>query len=286
MARRRPLYQIPFVVLRAIMVITWRRITRRFFATPENEPEDEASPIGKAGMPLEQLSAPYTRLNITNECIPRPGPHPGNLLLNRIPPEIRHQIFTYVVGGRTLHLVRIRGRIACSTKRRIPWWHDYPLPRHFPTDFDTLDLSLLGTCRQAYIEAIEMVYRSNVFNVEDPAVLVYLYDYHWPSQHFMMIERLEMQWLWRETLFFEPMWERFWGLLATTTKLRSLKICCHPRGHLNTNSWWVRPMLEVHGVRNVEIECQVETPWEPENREIVAQLEDSIRRCMQQNSEA
>lgn len=280
--RNRPLYQIPFFALRALIRVIWRRIIQIFFAAPENEPEDEDTPIGKAGMPLEQLSTLYTRINMTDECIL--GPQTASLLLNRIPLEIRQQIFRYVVGGRTLHLVRVRGRIACSTKRRIPWEYDLPLPRQFPTDFDILSLSLLGTCSQVYLETVEIVYRSNVFNIEDPAVLVYLYDYYWPSQRFMMIQHLEMQWLWTEMSFFGPMWERFWGLLATTTKLRSLKICCVPREGLKINSWWVRPMLKVHGIRDVEIECQIGTPWAPENYEMLARLEDSIRTCMQQAS--
>lgn len=231
-----------------------------------------------SGGPLQSGPVPYIRINITQTTIPEV--RSTSMLLTSIPLEIRQQIFHHVLGGRNLHLVRVPGSVMCSPKRRIPWKSEHPLPEHFPTAFDTLDLALLRTCRQIYIEAISIVYGSNVFNLEDPAVLMFLYEHQWLRSRLMAIKHVEMQWLWNHTHFFEDQWERFWRLISTMT-LRSLKLCCLPRGLLLGDNWWrVRPMLAVHGIRHVEIEFQGVDKWKPEAKDLGVLLEEYVTRSM------
>lgn len=75
----------------------------------------------------------------------------------RLPPEIRDQIWEYVLGGYTLKAVPV----ALDTSPRGDYRY---VPRITPLFQEApLDLNRLGTCRQIYSETAFIPYRSNTF---------------------------------------------------------------------------------------------------------------------------
>lgn len=253
-------------------------LRRKFGASTREFIEPERLPDG---LPLEQAHVLRPRNNVTQISFAISS---TSLFLTRLPMEIRQQIFHYVLGNKTLHLVRIPGKIVCSRKRRKTWVHEFPQPRYFQTDFDIITLSLLRTCRQIYLETVDIVYNSNVFNMEDPAVLVYLHDYYWPAQRTATIRHLEIQWQWEQEQFFEPHWHHFWYLVAFNMSLKSLSVCCEPRGPLSIHANWVRPMLGIRRIKQVHLELQVLTAWKPKNRDLAISLENRIIDSMKQTT--
>jgi hypothetical protein len=121
--------------------------------------------------------------------------------LRQLPPEIRSQIYEYVLGGQTFHLVQVPRRIAhvrCdrnyddgtdlfdATRKCFPLARNRFSPsspvydqsqqtqgevwkRYGPlilNSLSTSNLALLRTCRQIYQEGIHILYRSNVFDFD------------------------------------------------------------------------------------------------------------------------
>jgi hypothetical protein len=121
--------------------------------------------------------------------------------LQRLPPEIRTQIYEYVLGNEVFHLVQVPRRIAhvrCdrtfegssdlfdATRKCFPLCRNRFSPsspvydhsqqtqgevwkRYGPlilNSLSTSNLALLRTCKQIYQEAIHILYRSNVFDFD------------------------------------------------------------------------------------------------------------------------
>ena len=229
------------------------------------------------GVPCHRAPISWPRINITQLPLLSVPNSPISTLL---PLEIRQDIFERTLGGNNLHLIRTPGKIVCSRKRRRLWKFGYPLPKFFTMDFDVVNLSLLRTCRQVYNKAADFVYSSNVFVFEDPATLVFLRDYYCSPRKIAAIKHMEMQWTWNHLGSRDPIWERFWKLAAFEMKLKSLKICCEPRGGLTTTALWAKPMLEVHGIQDFHIELRLFGPVTAEKEDLRIRLENIVTTSM------
>lgn len=118
-------------------------------------------------------------------------------LVAQLPAEIRHIIWVAALGGRVLHIVRIKKRllaIDCATifesigpdldtSHHGCWgltshmanpsgFYQYPRSRH-PARPANL-LPLLQTCRRIYRETISILYETNVIDVNHVDTLEYL----------------------------------------------------------------------------------------------------------------
>lgn len=194
-------------------------------------------------------------------------------LLNKLPLELRLQIYEYVLGGNLLHLIQIPRRIAhvrcralhvpdhsrqCRPASRMPL---HPWLR----TISSANLALLKTCRQIYIEAIDILYTTNTFDINHLSTFI-SFSQTIRSQRLGAITSLHMYWdlgynfvRYGSKKNYQD-WNTFWHVVATQMPgLRDLDICLKRGFQLlpitpSHYEPWVSPMCEVRGLRSVEIE--------------------------------
>ena len=169
-------------------------------------------------------------------------------LLAQLPAEVRRIIWSYAVGRRLLHIVRLPTKllaIECvepmSPERetyhhacwgfhrsfrspRLPGFYGGPLPQHpaQPADF----APLLQTCRMVYREAAPIMYSDNIFDVNHLDTLLYMRR-SILSHRLAEIQSLNMTW----DFFNSPSmggpvdaWTLVCQLLAGLTSLKELTL--------------------------------------------------------------
>ena len=195
-------------------------------------------------------------------------------LFGRLPYELRHLIYLYTLGNQNIHLFRIPeerkiASLRCHVIEHMDRCHQ-KLPSYGK-------LPLLGTCRQIYIEASEVLYTTNVFDVygaENLATFVY-FSRTIPPARLASISSLKIdckadnfrpiRFDYRPTLrslskhiFRAPedqrMWVLLWGVIAAKMPgLKDLHVCLTRTRSwdlkLDLNEEWLEPMLDVRGLR-------------------------------------
>lgn len=112
-----------------------------------------------------------------------PPPSTQNSPLLRLPPELRLQILSHLIAGNTYKPIVPPPYQPIRLDRSAdpaPWYIKWG-----PTN-------LLLTCRQIYVEALEILYGDNTFVIEEPKVLVRLYQGGFSYKCFRMIRRLDV----------------------------------------------------------------------------------------------
>ncbi len=201
-------------------------------------------------------------------------------LLNRLPPEIRLEIYKYVLGGNVLHLVQGKRRIShvrCRASSETDFVRSCrPAAANtgselLPGSTSNANLALLRTCRRVYQEAIDVLYASNTFDVDDPRTLLYLAQTIRP-QRLASITKLHIYcpiqcvfWfphdqnvsLW-EPPYDVTTWELFWHVIAARMpRLAELSICLgvgYSFPPLEVSDIWVRPLLAVRGLKKFDFD--------------------------------
>lgn len=221
----------------------------------------------------------FERLNISQTSFEQSGAVSRSLLFKCLPLELRRLIYTSVFGDRVLHLVRAgeyvghRTVIKQSATRKLFSGCRWVSP-HAPTrGFDIVDLRLLRTCRQIYIEAISILFSTNIFDIQDFSVLVKLDDWYWPPQRVSLIRHLRIVCDPHEE-FVE--WVRFWDSVVTRMRLTSLNLVLW-MGTSKMNDQMLRPTLEVRGIKQVEIRLLCQTShWNA--RVVATEMEQRMMR--------
>lgn len=195
-------------------------------------------------------------------------------LLMRLPIELRLEIYTYVLGGNLLHIFQIPRRLAhkccdampskryfrscCPTTQRSNVRKPYLGP------FSSANIALLQTCRQIYLEAINVLYTTNVFDIDHLQTLVYL-SRSIPPQHFATITTLHISWqVASYAVSFHGQvdgmndWERFCHVVATKMPgLRHFKVSLTHTAplsiHEEADQDWIKPLLEIRGLRTFNL---------------------------------
>lgn len=227
---------------------------------------------------LEQRPAqhPLRRINISQSDLSLSDPQrtqPSCSLFQKLPPEIRARIWEELLGRSVLCF----GKIPEGSKHRrllLPFGHrdtfspslDQKVSDVYDGSDSMLDLRVLRTCHAAYIESMPAVWSSNIIAVFSPFVLLNLHDYILLPSHFSQIRHLQFEWTYVENPEFlngrytadhdGKTWQQFWDLVAHMG-LQSLKVNVgyigppDSEGDINTD--WMKPMLQVKGVRNVSL---------------------------------
>ena len=190
-------------------------------------------------------------------------------LLRRLPIELRLEIYTYVLGGNLLHIFQVPKRLAhkcchttpskgyfrscCPTTQRINVRKGYPGP------FSSANTAILRTCRQIYLEAINVLYTTNIFDIDHLQTLLYL-SKSIPHQHFATISTLHVSWpVTYHAISFHGQvdgmndWERFCHVVATKMPgLRHFKVSLTHSAplsiHEESDQDWIKPLLEIQGL--------------------------------------
>ncbi|KAL8897972.1 MAG: hypothetical protein Q9207_006933 [Kuettlingeria erythrocarpa] len=168
-------------------------------------------------------------------------------LLSRLPLEIRHEIYNYVLGRQDNFLIMVPFKIRAVLDSCT--WDSNHLDH--PERSDPLDIkangqritdprrrfwpqrtALLRTCRQAYVEAVGLLYTRNTFVITHPQML-YRFAKSIPVQRFNLIRNLRISFsasncgvlsYWTFNYWRRAEWEMFWKLVASMDDLRTLKV--------------------------------------------------------------
>lgn len=258
-----------------------------------------------------------------------------SLLLSRLPLEIRLQIYEYVLGGELIHLVQIPKRIAlvhcqlvnqpgncqrfCCPPAIAKWPTNYSDNAHMrrPSDnmgyyiFDVQEIlraslsnanfAFLRTCRQVYMEAINIPYSSNIFEVDDLTTLLY-FSQTIRSQRLSQIKHLQIRWEFfippmqaaaglhhpqREVSHSDDTWVQFWQTVATKmTGLSHLSLRMErEQGDSNVleQKWdarWVTPLLKVYSLKTFDLVISTDQIYDESSNENMRVLVQYLRENM------
>ena len=172
-------------------------------------------------------------------------------LFGRLPFEIRHAIYLYALGGDIVHL----NSTSAVTEMGYPThqWSEQPRPKN--------RLCLLKTCRQIYIEASPVFYSTNTFGIVGAHNLSVFCDFFQTLRK----DRLDSiasvyincQLDASISYVFLQEWRQTWDVLATQMPgLKDVKVrltkTYFPQLNLALEEEWVKPMLEVRGLKRFE----------------------------------
>ena len=229
-----------------------RNVYRKFFSSPL--PSGERAEV--TGPDAQPQSAP---------------------LLTRLPPEIRHKIWREVVGDFLFHLTNIppykhesllRARCcqafstsSTDTSPRCQGSQKEPCFFSGPAETPLNALSLLLTSRQIYTEALDLLYATNVFNIDalEPLQLFI----KWTQQRVQSIQTVHVNIaMWRircrdinqqtEVAFAE--WSLFWELLARWfTGLKHVRLDIYGTSRAGLGERDLEPLLGLRGLKRFEL---------------------------------
>lgn len=134
----------------------------------------------------------------------------------------------------------------------------------------SLDLALLQSCRQIYTEAIDIMYATNLFDLDDVSTLLYLSQTVRP-QRFAAIKYLQLKWelMWppftipesKDPTWFpndDATWKTFWHLIETQMpgllELTFFVQAQYPKADWSLDEGWVQPLLRVRGLKEFRLE--------------------------------
>ncbi|KAL8812550.1 MAG: hypothetical protein Q9200_000950 [Gallowayella weberi] len=204
------------------------------------------------------------------------SPQSVSLFLTRLPLEIRQEIYNYIVGGNLVHVVRKGQHLAhvrCKPGREFDYQRDCrPYASYtchsaassmgFTANGNT---ALLRTCRQVYAEAVRIMYSHNTFDF-DHQDLFLLFSRSLLPQRLRAIRILHLyckekglRWPFLRTGAGPSAWCLTWqvikdempGLQHLRVKIIGEQGSSYPSEDL---AWWVRPMLQVRGLKSFHLE--------------------------------
>ncbi|KAL6718120.1 hypothetical protein ACLMJK_004207 [Lecanora helva] len=287
-----------FINMETALNIAYRAFNHGRTPTQSRQHKKELMYADERVRAVEQrpASLPASRSSLSQTTLAL-HPQASCLLFAILPPEIREKIFSYVLGGRIIHLTHISKRIACQRLEitndqmyddnpptgdiplqmppNIQWENERDrIPK--PGQFSSISLSLLQTCHAIYAEVTPILYNSNTFSMSSPLVLLYLKDHVLLPQRFADIRHLQLvPWVFFDNpelhlkKIYEPYdkqtWPRFWELVSRMN-LTSLGLWLELWGKdedCSLSAEWVQPMLKVKGIKNVGIHLQLRAgAWE------------------------
>ena len=206
-----------------------------------------------------------------------------------LPLEIRRLVYEYVLGGgKAIHLMTtpmgfMKRPIACLVE---------PEPR----DSDQVYTQVLQTCRQIYVEALAIMYTSNVFVSKEGYVPVFPADHYFLPQRIGAIRHLKMYWWFyfgqqyrsrvRYTKSNKPSWQLFWDRIAIHMNLETLELCFKFEkpyewvDELRFDAPWLEPLHKVKVMKDVILEIQWQGYGVPAPEQEVIKLQSDLREIM------
>ncbi|KAF2840360.1 hypothetical protein M501DRAFT_1030584 [Patellaria atrata CBS 101060] len=131
-----------------------------------------------------------------------------SIFFMKLPAELRHQIYADVFGSNIIHLIWIPGRIChvrCTpsisyqnekscmcTNNMDPTYRLWEPPE--PGDASKIDFDLLFTCKQAYMEGIDLLYSLQTFDFFQPSLFMQFSSTVLP-QRLSCITSMRITWL-------------------------------------------------------------------------------------------
>lgn len=204
-------------------------------------------------------------------------------LLTRLPPEIRQEIYVLVVGGNLTHVVRkdqklahVRCKLECETdffrrcrRAAAGTCHD-GAPMLASTSNG--NLALLRTCRQIYIEAVELMYSCNTFDFDHQDLFLFFSRSILPQRLAAIrslnlnleISYIEQPFLWAESA--PKGWTLMWDVIARDMPgLKHLRVSLvgeHGRPYPTADGdWWLESILQVRRLKTLQLEFRAPSDY-------------------------
>ncbi|KAL8631723.1 hypothetical protein Q9189_002531 [Teloschistes chrysophthalmus] len=217
--------------------------------------------------------------------------------LDRLPPEIRQEIYHYVVGGSLNHIVRkgkhlghVRCRLDCPSdfNRRCRPAARYPYYPEFENLCSTSNgnLALLRTCKQIYGESVQVMYKRNAFDFDHQDLFLFFASSVLP-QRLAEINRLHLTL--DLTLAMKPFrgpkpapnaWDSIWqiigqkmiGLRYLYLRLTGEQTLPFPTTQLRQ---WMKPIMDLRGLKDFQLDLHAASYNWPEYEHVMHELSKS-----------
>lgn len=224
--------------------------------------------LGRKSKSTRKTSAALPR---EHRALPTSGDLSKSGLFGRLPFEIRYMIYVYALGANLLHLtndgvLKKVGDPAYKTIQRGC--------QCYYRETEPYQLCLLQTCRQIYVEASSVLYSTNTFGIfgGDNLSSFCAFSRHIPRDRLEMITSICINCPVDDYIsmvvlcgfpqgqdVFLTKWRQTWEILATQmVGLRDLEVRLvkvhFPPLKLTLQEDWVKPMLEVRGLRRFEFD--------------------------------
>lgn len=157
-------------------------------------------------------------------------------------------------------------------------------------------IGILGTCRQVYTEAVEILYNTNTFSINSLWTLID-FSRAIPAQRLAAVTQLQIVWNLRklplnaalpptrggEVKYENNLWESFWDVVAHgmsgLADLR-IKLTVGTAADCNTELGWVGPLLQVQGLKRCSISMHLREEETPSDSAIVQLFERQLEESM------
>ncbi|KAL9582865.1 MAG: hypothetical protein Q9212_003048 [Teloschistes hypoglaucus] len=262
---------------------------------------------GKLKESIKNCPQPLPKLRKRNLSVLSIRTSPGAChFLKRLPPEIRQEIYHYVVGGSLNHIVR-KGKHLGHVRCRLDCPSDFdrlcrPAARYpYYPEFENLcftsngNLALLRTCKQIYGESVQVMYKRNAFDFDHPDLFLFFASSILP-QRLAEISRLNLTL--DLALAMKPFrgpkpapnaWDSIWqiigrrmiGLKYLYLRLNGEQTLPLPTTQLEE---WMEPIMHLRGLKNFHLDLHAASYNWPEYDHIIHQLsrsyEEEIRKTI------
>ena len=252
-----------------VPIVCGHWLYRRFFPKPSAEERAFRERYANPPRPL-----PMTRHNISEVAI-SPGHTTASPLL-RLPREIRNHIYSYLfVDKFAIRIDRIPHRLTHSRLLYPDRWDRRQHDRSGALDFAqwasspcpnyNINLPLIKTCRQIYLEAAPLLYSTNTFLIFELDNLIYLNQtirqvnmatirymhMHWALSHMPLCDskpHLRPQ--------DDSTWLQFWDIVTTRmTGLVALDVLLYILdGSFGYERVWLKPLMAIRGLKHFDLE--------------------------------
>ena len=286
-----------------------RQIARGGYCGTNRQADDEANFTRQMQVLLDERPSPLPkrRRRLSQTSLVR-YPQEGSPFFTKLPPEIREKIYEFVLGGRVIHLMERNGKATIHHIAKVNEILDCNeqagnfVIQESPFDlwtksstFPPLDqtskhlLSILKTCHAIYVEAISILYNSNIFDIASPLVLLYLHNYRLLHQRFVEIRHLNFDWeYYSDPLrhisnkcppYDQETWISFWNLVGQMN-LRTLAVHLDytgPAHECSSQPGWTQPLMQIKGIERVGLKLERRDWLRPSSGRLPGMEESIIR---------
>ena len=263
---------------------------------PDRQSEKEAKLERRRLKHDKPLALPNFRINISQLSLCHVERQHKQCAFWRLPVELRLYIYELAIGNNVLHLFHfpkcIKHTRSGLDKFTVPTPEQPAFNMANWRGISSTGVPLLLTCHAIYREAVDVLYGSNVFSLNDLNVLVYWNDLPLiPQPRMATIRHLKITWLYYKEpavylgLKYAPYdvhtWERFWQIIAhEMPALTSLDVRIEYVGiweEPKLEQPWIEAMMGVKGIRDVTLQVLESTgSWDAKR---VSEVEVAVEKA-------
>ncbi|KAL8714336.1 MAG: hypothetical protein Q9220_001667 [cf. Caloplaca sp. 1 TL-2023] len=226
---------------------------------------------------IKNAPQPLSRArNRTLSTLPIQTVQPTPCFLTHLPPEIRQEVYAWVLGGGLVHIVR-KGKHLAHVRCKLNGPSDFTRscrPAAAATCHEEIpilastangNIALLMTCKQIYREAIQIMYSTNTFDFDHQDLFLFFARSILPHRLaqirsmdlFFSTFHLKLPFAYTGST--KSAWVLTWQMVARDMPaLRHLRLRIFGEQGASYPSmdrqWWLEDILQVRGLRSFDLE--------------------------------